>query len=83
MISGISDRWFDNDKVLVVVVAVVTEGVDWAAYQDALSVTGEFAELSNRYLTNFLALRASSNGDKLSEAEARGAFPGISLPYRR
>jgi hypothetical protein len=87
VIAGISDRWFDNDRVLVVVVAVVTEGVDWAgvdwaAYQDAISVTGMYGNKEHSDIMRLLVHRASKTGDKVSEAEARALFPGIELPYR-
>jgi hypothetical protein len=80
MIAGISNRWFDEDRVLVVVIASVTEGVDWAAYQDAMAVVS--SRRPHQDIRAYLVDRASKHGDKVSEAEARALFPGIDLPYR-
>lgn len=90
-VVGISDRWFENSTVLVVVVAVATEGIDWAAYQDAASVVSwisglegnnEGADTSYRLFRDLIVARAIDTGDKLSEREARAYFPNVELPYR-
>ena len=85
MIIGVSNRWFDRDHVLVVVVATMTEGVDWAAYQDAVAIQSmaEPDKQSHSAVEDFLVNRACRNGDKVSEAEARALFLDIDLPYRR
>lgn len=49
------------------VVAIVTSGIDWAAY-----VSPGTASLAD----------ATSRGDKLPEAAARALFPGVEEPYR-
>jgi len=84
-IVGISDRWFDADNVLVIVVAVATEGVDWAAYQDAVSTErfGIASKVNHKDIQSLLIDRATAYGDKIGEAEARAYFPGVTLPYRR
>jgi hypothetical protein len=85
-IVGISDQWFDGDRVLVVVVAVATEGVDWSAYQDAVSTDRfnglELASMDHDDILSLLIDKARMNGNKISEAEARAYFRNIDLPYR-
>ena len=56
------------------IVAVVTEGIDWAAYMGGADHT-----LPREVAEQFVA----DTGDKISEKHARLLFPDIKLPYRR
>ena len=71
----IEGRYWNANGVAIAIVAVVTEGIDWAAYigggcngmteheQDAVEWTAK-------------------HGAKLYEEDARHFFPEIELPYR-
>ncbi len=55
------------------IVAVVTEGIDWAAY-----IGGADHTIRENEAVQFVA----DKGCKLSEKDARHFFPNIKLPYR-
>lgn len=63
--------WNANGKGIAVV-AVVTHGIDWAAYIGADNGWSEEACLQ----------WAAGSGTKLSQKDAEHFFPDIKLPYR-
>jgi len=69
MIEG---RYYNCQGIGVAIVAVITKGIDWAAYIGADKSSSEDATL--RYIADY--------GSKLSEKDARHFFK-VSLPYRR
>ena len=66
-------RYFNTSGVAVAVVAVVTPGIDWAAYIGGTTATRHEDEA---------IVYAAEWGAKLSEEDARYFFPAIKLPYR-
>lgn len=56
------------------IVAVITEGIDWAAY---------FNGCSPHVPRESAYEQVAREGDKLSEKDARYFFPDIKLPYRK
>ena len=56
------------------VVAVITTGIDWAAYINGCDVHATEADCVRE---------VADYGAKLSESNARHFFPDIDLPYRR
>ena len=69
----IEGRYWNTSGVAIAIVAVTTEGVDWAAYIGATVETmlsTQAVEWTVRW------------GAKLSESDARHYFPNIELPYR-
>lgn len=67
-------RYYNANGFAVSIIAVINEGIDWAAYIG--STDGEM--FSERQTMNFV----SHFGCKLSREDARYYFPGIDLPYR-
>ncbi len=65
-------RYWNSNGHGVAVVAVSTEGIDWAAYIGA----------DNGISEHDCILSTARDGDKLSEHDARHFFPDIKLPYR-
>lgn len=69
----IEGRYYNANYYACAIVAVVTKGIDWAAY-----IGGASAEASEEDVVFFVATR----GCKLSEKDARHFFPDIKLLYR-
>jgi len=69
----IEGRYYNANYYATAIVAVITEGVDWAAY-----IGGAPADLPERETVEFVAAR----GCKLSKNDAKHFFPEITLPYR-
>jgi len=69
----IEGRYWNTDSKGICIVAVVTEGIDWAAY------IGADDGHSEGNCMEWTAL----HGAKLSTADAEHFFPDIKLPYRR
>jgi hypothetical protein len=65
-------RYWNTNGKGICIIAVVTEGIDWAAYVGA----------DNGYREQDCLLWTSERGQKLSEKDARYFFPDIKLPYR-
>lgn len=72
-IKIIEGRYYNASYYATAIVAVITEGIDWAAY-----IGGASANLSERGAVEFVAER----GCKLSKKDAKHFFPEITLPYR-
>ena len=72
--AELEGRFWNNGGNHIAVVAVVTTGIDWAAYigTDAPNSLSKLDTL--KYV--------SERGNKLSEEDARYFFPEVSLPYR-
>ena len=68
----IKGRYWNSNGKGICVVAVITEGIDWAAYIGADN--GQWEDNCVQW--------ASHYGPKLSEQDARHFFPNITLPYR-
>jgi hypothetical protein len=69
----IEGRYCNANYYACAIVAVVTEGIDWAAYMNGC----------NAKITREDALeQVAEDGDKLSEKDARHFFPDIESPYR-
>lgn len=66
-------RYWNSNSKGITVVAVITEGIDWAAYIGADD--GREEEACMRWTADY--------GAKLSREDAKHFFPGIKLPYRR
>ena len=66
-------RYWNSNGKGITIVAVTTEGIDWAAYIGA----------DNGWEEEACIKWAVEYGAKLSEVDARHFFPAISLPYRR
>lgn len=66
-------RYYNSNGFAVAIVAVITEGVDWAAY-----IGGTDLIQRERDAVEWVA----EKGDKLSSEDARYYFPDIDLPYR-
>ena len=69
---NLEGRYWHSDGKRISIVAVVTKGIDWAAYINADDGWGE----------KFCLQHAAHFGAKLSEKDARYFFPAIKLPYR-
>ena len=69
----ITGRYYNANYYATAIVAVITEGIDWAAY-----IGGANYQLPQKEAARYVADR----GDKLSEQDARYFFPDIDLPYR-
>lgn len=70
----ITGRYFNSNYHACAVVAVITIGIDWAAYMNGCNVEAPEA---------VCVAQVAEYGGKLSEADARHFFPDIELPYRR
>lgn len=70
----ITGRYYNANYYTTAIVAVITTGIDWAAY-----IGGAPHDVSEREAVQFVADR----GCKLDEKFARFIFPNIELPYRR
>lgn len=66
-------RYYNANGFAVGIVAVVTKGVDWAAY---IGSTNTYMDESQTM--DWIAMY----GCKLSEYDARHFFPELKLPYR-
>ena len=73
-ISYYEGRFWNSQGKQIAIVAVVTEGVDWAAYIGT--------DAPNSYRENDTCIWASKYGAKLSFDDAKHFFPKIKLPYR-
>lgn len=69
----ITGRYYNANYYATAIVAVITEGIDWAAY-----IGGADYTMAEKMAIKYVADR----GDKLSENDARYFFPDIDLPYR-
>jgi len=69
----IEGRYYNANYYATAIVAVVTEGIDWAAY-----IGGASHILPEQQALEFVAAK----GCKLSERDAMHFFPEIALPYR-
>lgn len=67
-------RFWNCNGVQIAIVAVVTKGIDWAAYIGS-DAPHSWHEIDT---CNW----AARHGDKLSESDAIHFFPDIDLPYR-
>ncbi len=65
-------RYYNYNHHGIAIVAVITEGIDWAAYIGADDGKSE-QECINQ---------TAYHGCKLSASDARHYFPDIELPYR-
>lgn len=66
--------YFNSDYYACAIVAVITTGIDWAAYINGCDV----------WVPEVVcAANVADFGVKLSEHDARHFFPDIDLPYRR
>ena len=65
-------RYYNCNGRGICIIAVVTKGVDWAAY------TGADDGWSEQHCLEW----AADNGAKLSREDAKHLFPDIKLPYR-
>ncbi len=70
----IEGRYYNANYYATAIVAVITEGIDWAVY-----IGGAPHDIREREAIEFVA----DKGDKLSESDAKYFFPDIKLPYRR
>lgn len=70
----IEARYYNANHFAVAIVAVITEGIDWAAY-----IGGDDGTQRERETIAYVR----DNGCKISEEDARHYFPDIELPYRR
>lgn len=67
-------RYWNTGEYAVAIMAVSTEGVDWAAYIGATPSIGHREEDTMTHVCQW--------GSKLSERDARHFFPNIKEPYR-
>ena len=68
----IEGRYWNNNSKGISIVALLTKGIDWAAYIGADDGWEEDACIA----------WTAYHGAKLSEEDARYFFPDITLPYR-
>ncbi len=68
----IEARYWNTNGRGIAIVAVITEGIDWAAYIGA----------DNGWCESDCCITAAQCGEKLSEPDARHFFPDIKLRYR-
>ena len=71
-INIIEGRYWNSNGKGIVVVASITEDIDWAAYIGA----------DNGWSEQDCIEWAKDYGSKLSESDARHFFPNVTLPYR-
>ncbi len=69
----IEGNYWNANYYATAIVAVITEGIDWAAY-----IGGADHTIPEQEACQFVAAK----GCKLSEKDARHFFPDIKLPYR-
>lgn len=69
----IGGRYYNANYYATAIVAVITTGIDWAAY-----IGGAPVEIPEQDAYNFVA----DKGCKLDVKLARFIFPDIKLPYR-
>ena len=72
MIDRFEARYWNSNGKGICVMAVVTNGIDWAAYIGA----------DNGYSEEECQKSTCEYGAKLSENDARYFFPKMELPYR-
>ncbi len=72
MIDRFEARYWNSNSKGICVMAVVTNGIDWAAYIGA----------DNGYSEKECMTSTCEYGAKLSENDARYFFPKMELPYR-
>ncbi len=68
----IEGRYWNSGGKGMTIVAVITEGIDWAAYIGA----------DNGWSEEDCIKHAADYGAKLSSEDAKYFFPNIKLPYR-
>ena len=66
-------RYWNSNGKAAAIVAVISEGIDWAAYAGGVD-----SNLSRSEASYFVA----QNGEKLTDQDAWYFFPEIELPYR-
>jgi len=71
----IRGRYWNCNGVAIAIVAVVTEGIDWAAY-----IGGGCGSMTEH--EKDAVDWAAKYGAKLYERDARYFFPDVALPYR-
>ena len=71
--STIEGRYWNSNGKGICIVAVISRGIDWAAYIGA----------DDGYSEEACMHWAAAYGAKLSEDDARHYFPEIKLHYRR
>jgi hypothetical protein len=69
----ITARYWNCNYFATAIVAVITEGINWAAY-----IGGADYHLSEEAAVEWVA----QTGEKLSKSDAKHFFPDITLPYR-
>lgn len=67
-------RFWNQGGKQIAIVALVTKGVDWAAYIGT--------DAPDSYKEEDTLTYVSAKGCKLTEKDARYFFPNIELPYR-
>ena len=67
-------RFWSPQGKQIAIVAIVTEGIDWAAYIGT--------DAPDSYREKDTCIWASKYGAKLSPDDAKHFFPEIKLPYR-
>jgi len=67
-------RYWNTNGTQIAIVAVVTEGIDWAAYIGGMQSNQGTEANTCRWTADY--------GAKLSEKDARHFFPEMTLPYR-
>ena len=70
--ESLEARYWNTNGKGICIIAVITKGVDWAAYIGA----------DNGYSEEGCLEWASRHGAKLSSKDAKHFFPEIELPYR-
>ena len=68
-------RYYNCNRYSCAVIAVITEGIDWAAYMNGYDGVIATQEETIEFVKNY--------GAKLSEKDAKYYFPNILTPYRR
>jgi hypothetical protein len=69
----IEGRYYNANYYATAIVAVITEGINWAAY-----IGGALPGITEKDAVEFVA----DKGCKLSMSDAKHFFPKITLPYR-
>lgn len=72
--QSVEARFWNCDGKHIAIVAVITKGIDWAAYIGT--------DAPDSYTEKGTCLWAAMHGCKLSEKDARYFFPKINLKYR-
>lgn len=69
----IKGRYWNTSGIAIAIIAVITEGIDWAAYVGATNYVDDEND-TEQWTAHW--------GAKLSEADARHFFPNMTLSYR-